>query len=274
MHTTRRLVATGAALFVLGGIAVGLSQDFGGNTAFPANGGSAPTSTPIPPPSTLPVVPTVWTTVVSDNFNSGATYPAHWTAYTGHYRANCAAASHNTVSGGFLHMRLSYEPAGFCGPGWYSGGLTLDESLSAPNQRVTIRFRIVSVGAIQGHRIVPMLNPNDGTGIGEHDLCESTPYEFCSSFLHYGAKGTTQIRKKYAVDLTVWHTMVFTRDGYHFTSSIDGVVKLDYTGDETTLPSKLRHVVLQQECNKLGCPTGTTGSEDIQVSSIRVDNGT
>jgi hypothetical protein len=31
-------------------------------------------------------------------------------------------------------------------------------------------------------------------------------------------------------------------------------------------------VVLQQECRSSGCPAGTTGTEDIQIDWITVDN--
>src|SRR6476469_870887 len=119
-----------------------------------------------------------WVTVVNDSFNSGTTYPSHWKAYTGRYGSgvdhNCAKASHNTVSGGYLHLKMYYESStsGLCGAAWYTGGLTLDRSLSATNQRITIRFRVVESGGIQAHRIIPMLSPNDGTGIGEEDFCE------------------------------------------------------------------------------------------------------
>jgi len=218
---------------------------------------------------------TSWTTVVNDTFDTGTTYPTHWKAYSGSYRRNCALPAHNTVSNGSLHLQLKYESnsALKCGAAWYSGGLTLDQALSAPNQRVTVRFRIVSTGGAIGHRIIPMLNPNDGTHVGEQDLCESTPTTFCSTFLHYGAPGTFQTRQKYFFDLTQWHTLVFTVNGYRVTSSIDGVPKMDFTGNETTLPSKLRHVVLQQECDKNGCPTNLQGVEDIQIDSIKVENG-
>jgi hypothetical protein len=45
-----------------------------------------------------------------------------------------------------------------------------------------------------------------------------------------------------------------------------------YFGTSTTVPDLLRTVVLQQECSHTtGCPTGTTGSEDIQIDWITVD---
>jgi len=218
-----------------------------------------------------------WVTVVDDSFNSGSTYPAHWTAYNGPYGSgvdhNCAKPSHNTVSGGYLHLKMFYESstAGKCGAAWYTGGLTLDRSLSAKNQRITIRFRVVETGGIQAHRIIPMLSPNDGTGIGEEDFCESTPTTFCSTFLHH-ADDIGRDRMKYFLDLSQWHTWVFTRYGYTVTSSIDGVPKLNFSGNDMSLPTKLKHVVLQQECNKLGCPATHAGSEDIQIDYIKVEN--
>jgi hypothetical protein len=215
---------------------------------------------------------TSWKTVINDTFD-GTTMPSHWRAYNGKHRANCSRTSHATVSGGQLHLKLKYDSSGDCGAAWYSGGVTLTESLSAPNQRVTVKFRITNSNGIVGHRIVPMLNPNDGTGIGEQDLCESTPYSFCSTFLHYGAPGTTQVRKKYYVDLTQWHTMQFTTNGNRVIAIIDGVKVWDYTGSSTTLPRKLRHVVLQQECVKTGCPGTHSGYEDILIDSIKVENG-
>jgi hypothetical protein len=44
-----------------------------------------------------------------------------------------------------------------------------------------------------------------------------------------------------------------------------------FTGNSTTLPDTLKHVVLQQECHS-SCPAGTAGSEDIQIDWITVEN--
>src|SRR3954452_19775434 len=182
-----------------------------------------------------------WVTVVNDSFNSGSTYPSHWNAYNGPYGSgvdhNCAKPSHNTVSGGYLHLKMYYESSttGKCGAAWYSGGLSLDRTLSAKNQRITVKFRVVTSGGIQAHRIIPMLSPNDGTGIGEQDFCESTPTTYCSTFLHWGDE-IGRDRMKYVLDLTQWHTFVFTRYGYKVTSSIDGVAKMNSSGNELSLP--------------------------------------
>lgn len=227
------------------------------------------------------VTPTVWTTVVADTFDPGSTLPSHWKSYNGHYGSgphNCARPEQSTIgTDGSLHMKLKYvtDPSAKCGPGWYSGGLTL-VGFSAISQRVTTRFRIVSYGGVVGHRIIPMRWPDvvNSTTVfgGEEDYCESEANAWCSTFLHWSAFSGRDA-KKYFLDLSQWHTMTFERDGYHVTATIDGVVMWDFTGDEVSLPSTLKHVILQQECNKFACPTGTTGSEDIQIDSITVDNG-
>lgn len=222
--------------------------------------------------------PTVWTTVVNDQFNSGG-LPTHWHSYNGRYGSgadhNCARPAQSTVSGGYLHLQMVYDPnplAGKCGAAWYTAGLSLDRALSAVNQRITTRFRVLQTGGIQAHRIIPMLSADDNSGRGEQDYCESTPVTFCSTFLHWFDEVGRE-RMKYAYDLTAWHTTVVTRDGYHVTTFLDGVAKMDFHGDELSLPSNLKHVVLQQECNKLGCPLTQDGGEDIQISYIIVENG-
>jgi hypothetical protein len=45
-----------------------------------------------------------------------------------------------------------------------------------------------------------------------------------------------------------------------------------YSGSAETLPDTVKQVVLQQECRASGCPTGTTGTEDIQIDWITIDN--
>jgi hypothetical protein len=44
-----------------------------------------------------------------------------------------------------------------------------------------------------------------------------------------------------------------------------------YVGNSSTLPATLKHVVLQQECQS-SCPSGTSGTEDIQIDWITVAN--
>ena len=66
--------------------------------------------------------------------------------------------------------------------------------------------------------------------------------------------------------------MEFTRLSHVITAVIDGQTVWTYLGSSTTLPDTLKHVVLQQECHPTGCPSGTSGTEDIQVDWIRVEN--
>lgn len=219
---------------------------------------------------------TSWKTVVMDNFNTGGV-PSYWKAYNGPYGSgtkSCAVPSHNTVSGGYLHLKMYYEPsvtAGKCGAAWYSGGLTLSTAFSSMSQRITVRFRVVQYGGIVAHRIIPMRWPDAGNGYGEEDYCESTSTTFCSTFLHW-RNWTGQDRKKYFLDLTQWHVFQVERNGYAVHVKIDGLATFDFTGNSTSLPPTLKHVVLQQECNKLGCPVTKAGGEDIQIDWIRVEN--
>jgi hypothetical protein len=39
-----------------------------------------------------------------------------------------------------------------------------------------------------------------------------------------------------------------------------------------TLPDTVKQVVLRQGCQASGCPTGTAGTEDIQVDWVTIDN--
>lgn len=219
---------------------------------------------------------TTWHTVAYDSFNSGGV-PSHWHVYNSRYRSprndNCAAPSQVSVSGGSLHLRLSWRSTGKCGADWYSGGMGLDNSLSAHNQRITVRFRIVSAGGIHGHRIIPMLSPNDGSGSGEEDFCEQELIVTnCMTFLHWANhSGRTDHRNWY--NLSSWHTVVVTRVGFHMTTTFDGHRELDEWGNSTTLPTNLKHVVLQQECGWDHCPAGRTGYEDIQIDYVKVENG-
>ena len=216
-----------------------------------------------------------WRTVVYDDFNSGGV-PSHWRAYNGPYDAgSCALPSHNVVHDGYLHLKFYYEgssTAGKCGAAWYSGGLTLTRDLSAVSQRVTVRFRVVQSGGVSAHRVIPMRSPDiGGDNGGEQDYCESTPVTFCSTFIHWRDM-LGRDRKKFFLDLTQFHTFQVTRNAYRVTVKIDGKLMWDFTGNSTSLPPWLHHVVLQQECIKTGCPTTKSGKEDIQIAWIRVEN--
>ena len=113
---------------------------------------SATTGTPSASASTQ----TRWRTIVNDQFNKRG-LPHHWLRYSHPYGSapnNCTDPAHDYVSGGYLHIVEKYEaskPVGVeCpyGAGWYTGGVSLPEvaPYSVNNQRITVRFRIVSVG--------------------------------------------------------------------------------------------------------------------------------
>lgn len=212
-------------------------------------------------------------TVVNDQFNSGG-LPSRWRSYNGPYGSgpgNCAIPSHASVSGGYLHLVMSYEPSGSCGPGWYTGGLAL-HGYSSVDQRVTVRFRVVDDG-VASHFIIPMRWPDNDSqwpAVGEEDFCETDTTAGCTTFLHYSASNR-QYQHSYSVDLSQWHTLRFERLDHVVTAFIDNVAKWTFRGDSTTLPDTLKHVVLQQECHS-SCPSGTTGSEDIQIDWITVEN--
>jgi hypothetical protein len=216
-------------------------------------------------------------TVVNDQFDSGG-LPTRWHSYDGPYGSgpgNCAIPSHAVVSGGYLHLTMSYETSSSlpCGAGWYTAGLAL-RGYSSVDQQVTVRFRVVDSG-VAGHFIIPMRWPDNDSAwpaVGEEDFCETDAATGCTTFLHYGANNS-QKQHSYGVDLTQWHTLRFQRLNHVVSAFIDNMTTpvWTFTGDSTTLPDTLKHVVLQQECHS-SCPTGTAGSEDIQIDWITVAN--
>jgi hypothetical protein len=142
------------------------------------------------------------------------------------------------------------------------------------DQRVTVRFRIVDSG-VAGHFVIPMRWPDIGSSWpagGEEDFCESDAATGCKTFLHYSANNS-QSWHGYSVDLSQWHTLRFQRRNHVVTAFIDNMTTpvWTFTGNSTNLPDTLKHVVLQQECHS-SCPSGTTGSEDIQIDWITLDN--
>ena len=234
-----------------------------------------PTARPTPRPTQSPS--SGWVVVVDDTFAAGRV-PGHWSTYDGPYGSgphNCAAPSHVVVSGGVLHLLLSYESVGAgsagCGPGWYSGGISLS-GYSSVDQQVTVRFRVVRNG-VAGHFIVPMRWPDDQgawPAAGEEDYCETDATNACSTFLHYSS-GNRQIDGSFAVDMTQWHTIRTERRDHRVRIFVDDMTHpvWTYVGTSSTLPDTLKHVVIQQEC-ELSCPGGTAGSEDIQIDRITV----
>ncbi len=218
-----------------------------------------------------------WTNVVTDRFDALSSIPAHWQVYNGLYGSlpgNCASSSHAFVGQGELHLLMSYESAGGCGAGWYTAGMKLDPAFAAVDQRVTVRFRVVDQG-VAGHDIIPMRWPTDTPwpAGGEEDFCERDPIGECSTFLHYGSLPATAVSHGLPLDLSQWHTVRAQRRGLTVTLWVDDLTHpvWSYVGDPSTLPETNKTVVLQQECIVSGCPSTTSGFEDIQVAWIVVD---
>lgn len=232
---------------------------------------SIPTPTPSDPPEPGD---TTWLTVVNDQFESGGV-PAHWGLYDGPYGSaprNCATPSHVSVSGGAMRMLMRYESSGRCGAGWYTAGMYAKVG-SSVDQRITVRFRVVSNG-VAAHRIIPMRWPTGGTWPqdGEEDYCEGSALTHCWTFLHYGTSNS-QLDQKHSFDLTQWHTLRFERLNFVIRAYIDDLINpvWTYAGSSTTLPATLKHVVLQQECQGSGCPAGVAGTEEIQIDWITIE---
>jgi hypothetical protein len=218
-----------------------------------------------------------WVNVVDDQFSSGGV-PAHWRRYDGPYGSaphNCATPPHVTVSGGSMHLLMRHESSGRCGAGWYTAGMMLDRAFTSVDQRVTVRFRVVS-GGVSGHHIIPMRFPPGAPWPqgGEEDYCEGSGSSGCHTFLHFGDNASTQVLHRHAFDLAQWHTVRFERRDHVVKAYIDdlGTPVWTYRGSSRTLPDTKKQVVLQQECRSSGCPAGTTGTEDIQIDWITVDN--
>jgi hypothetical protein len=244
-------------------------------TASNSAGSAAATSSP----SAVVQAASPWTTVLNDTFDSGGV-PSHWNLYQFRYSSsnNCATPSHTYVSGGYLRLLMRYESSGWCGAGWYTGGMSLDgvAPYASVDQRITVRFRVVSSGAVS-HRIIPMRWPTSAPqpSGGEEDYCESHDLAFCSTFLHYGSG--QDVRRQHFFDLKQWHTLRFERRNFTVKVWIDDLVNpvWTYSGNATTLPATVKAAVLQQECKPLwagGCPSGTAGTEEIQVDWITIEN--
>jgi hypothetical protein len=151
--------------------------------------------------------------------------------------------------------------------------MKLSPAYESIDQRITLHWRVAH-RRVQGHRVIPMRWPSEGTWpeAGEEDFCEGSSLTSCSTFLHYGADNSQEYRR-YRVDLTRWHVWRFTRRNHVLRVFRDGLRDpiWVYRGSSTTLPDTLKRVVLQQECRLTGCPTGTRGREDIRIDWIRVD---
>ncbi len=237
----------------------------------------APTPRPTPAPTPTPPPATGWVTVVNDQFNAGG-LPSHWVAYDGPYGSSqgCASPSHATVAGGYLHLVLGYEASTCNGTHWYAGGVSL-HGYSSVDQQVTVRFRVVPGPGFHSHFIIPMRWPDNDASWpagGEEDYVEGNWSSGVNTYLHYSASSRdSQVASPtYGFNVTAWHTIQTTRRNHVVTVAVDGKTAWTYAGTSTTLPDTLKHVVLQEECSGGGCPSGTTGTEDIQIDWITVAN--
>jgi hypothetical protein len=235
-----------------------------------------PSSTPAPTksPDWSPIPAGSWLTVVDDRFDAGGV-PSHWGVYDGPYGSsphNCATPAHVQVSGGMLRMLMRYESTGRCGAGWYTAGL-YDKAANSVDQRVTVRFRVISNGVV-AHRIIPMRWPTGGTWPqdGEEDYCEGSSLSGCASYLHYSTSNL-QLTRNYSFDLTQWNTLRFERRDHVVRAFINDMSSpvWTYVGTSLTLPDTLKHVVLHQQCKTTGCPTGQSGTEEITIDWIIIE---
>jgi hypothetical protein len=213
--------------------------------------------------------------VVDDQFNSGGV-PGHWDLYDRPYGSgagNCAAPSQVSVSGGYLHLIMKHLTSGDCGAGWYTGGMMISDRYGSIDQRMTVRFRVVNSG-VHGHFIIPMRWPDTAPwpSGGEEDYCESSDLSGCTTYLHYGSSNS-QHSHSMTFDVSQWHTLRFMRLKHVVTAYVDNMSTpvWRYSGSSKTLPDTIKRVVLQQECDS-SCPKGSSGTEDIQIDWITIDN--
>jgi hypothetical protein len=235
-----------------------------------------------------------WTNVINTDFTSDGVLPAPWKAYD---FANSLAGggyylpSHVVVSGGIASLVEKYEASGPArnsyytadGGGWYQG--TIYAAGSGPwvsvDHRTTVRMRIVSNG-VTSHRGLPMWWPESGNGgtDGEEDFFESDGVwwppiggqEQPRSFFHYG--GNTQVYWIWnPIDLSQWHTYRFERLAHKITIWVDDMTTPVWSQQysSTELPDTLKHPIFQQENPNFLPPSGTTGSEEIQIDWVQVD---
>jgi hypothetical protein len=232
-----------------------------------------------------------WNTVVDDQFDRDGPVPSHWRLYHGPYDSppyNCPAPSHAYVSGGAMHMIMSYErakPSGVScpyGPGWYTGGMQLDAAYQSIDQVIELRYRVVNTDRthVSSHRNIPMhfgaaQSPSWPHG-GEVDYCEGERLTSCHTFLHYfGTSRNDQITSPvYVFNLARWNTLRVERRKHTIRVYINGTLDWIYKGNATTLPDVAQRAVLQQECQAGGCPSSSFAGqkEDIQIDWIKIQN--
>lgn len=220
-------------------------------------------------PTTIPasaVTGPGWKTVLSDNFDSGGV-PAHWSKYSG----GSWKPGHVYVANGNLVLLMRYDKTGPRGAGWYTGAVQVADRFGGVDQAVTLRYRVVRRGAAS-HHIIPMRwvdDPRYQWYQGEADFAEGSSLTGATTFLHYGA--SRQVSHDYAYDQRQWHTVRFVEWHHIVRAFVDGKRVWEYRGTQATVPDAVRRAVLQQEPEST---SGTTGTEQIQVAWIRIENAT
>ena len=149
----------------------------------------------------------------------------------------------------------------------------VDRQYGGVDQRVTLRFKVVRKGAAS-HYIIPMRWPDTAPwpAGGEEDYCETNTTANCSTFLHYSSSNK-QIDHKTTFNMAKWHVLRVQRYDHVVKIFVDNMTKpkWTYNGSSTTLPDTVKRVVLQQECNAKGCPSGRSGAEEIQITWMTID---
>ena len=190
------------------------------------------------------------------------------------------------------------------GAGWYQGTMYASTVKGFPadinDYRITFRMRITSTNGVHSHRNLPLMwnNVENWPHNGEEDIFESDPVwnppdslgrelpinfnHFWNStttpvndFSHPGQPGPDFVYQYYPrVDLSQWHTYRLQKKYHKISCWIDEFTTpvWEHQWSETELPSAPKHPVFQQENpNNRTPPSGTTGSERIEIDYIKID---
>jgi len=233
--------------------------------------------------------------VINTNFTTDGVLPAPWQAYN---FANSQAgggyylASHAVVSGGILSLIQKYESSGparnqyysSSGAGWYQGAIyAAGGAWDSVDHRTTVRLRILSTNGITSHRNLPLWwpNANNAPSGGEEDYFESDGVwwprvngtEQPRSFFHYSSNNSFVYWIWNGIDVSQWHTYRFERKADKITIWIDDMTTPVWSQQfsSTQLPDTIKHPVFQQENPNFLPPSGTTGSEEIQIDWVAID---
>jgi hypothetical protein len=247
------------------------------------------TSGTTPPPASG------WTNVINSGFTTDGVLPAPWRAYNfanGQAGGGYYLGSHVVISGGILSLVQKYESSGparnpyysSTGAGWYQGTIYAQGGpWDSVDHRTTVRMRIVSTNGITSHRNLPMWwpNANNAPSGGEEDYFESdgvwwprtNSAEQPRSFFHYSSNNSFVYWIWNPIDVSQWHTYRFERKAHKITIWIDDMTTpvWSHQYSSTELPDTIKHPIFQQENPNFVPPSGTTGSEQIQMDWVTID---